>query len=191
MSLNPPEPSNSFPEAEGGHPQIPDYELLRSIGKSSFGEVWLARNVLGYRRGQDCLPGKFRNGGPFEREFNGIQNFERVSRSHEGLVDVLHAGRGNETGYFYYVMELADDASAMRQCAEKETWHLVPETYKAKTLKAELEQRGRLPFDECLQISVLLTSALAHLHKHKLVHRDIKPATSSLWMAFLSWQISD
>src|SRR5213592_3220598 len=28
-------------------PQIPDYELVRCIGRGSYGDVWLARNVLG------------------------------------------------------------------------------------------------------------------------------------------------
>ena len=28
-------------------PQIPDHELLRRIGRGSYGEVWLARNVMG------------------------------------------------------------------------------------------------------------------------------------------------
>jgi hypothetical protein len=29
------------------------------------------------------------------------------------LVDILHIGRHDTAGYFYYVMELADDASTM------------------------------------------------------------------------------
>src|SRR5438270_12031943 len=45
---------------------------------------------------------------PFEREFKGIQKFEPISRSHEGLVDILQVGGTEE--YFYYIMELADDA---------------------------------------------------------------------------------
>src|SRR5205823_6264862 len=35
---------------------------------------------------------------------------------------------------------------------------------------------GRLPLDECLHISLSLTTALEHLHKHGLIHRDIKPS---------------
>ena len=31
-------------------PPVPDYELLRRIGSGSYGDVWLARNVLGQFR---------------------------------------------------------------------------------------------------------------------------------------------
>src|SRR5439155_26698660 len=32
---------------------------------------------------------------------------------HESQVDILHVGRNDGAGYFYYVMELADDARAI------------------------------------------------------------------------------
>ena len=31
-------------------PHIPDHELLRCIGEGSYGQVWLARNVMGEAR---------------------------------------------------------------------------------------------------------------------------------------------
>src|SRR6185503_97203 len=46
---------------------------------------------------------------PYEREFHGIVQFEPISRSHPGVVNVLHVGR-DDAGCFFYVMELADDA---------------------------------------------------------------------------------
>src|SRR5262245_64744935 len=88
---------------------IPDHELLKKIGEGSYGKVWLARNALGTLRAVKIVWRKtFWHEHPFEREVKGIQRFEPISRSHEGLVDVLQIGRGE--GYFYYVMELADDA---------------------------------------------------------------------------------
>ena len=30
--------------------QIPDHDLIRCVGKGSYGEVWLARNIVGTRR---------------------------------------------------------------------------------------------------------------------------------------------
>ena len=33
-----------------------------------------------------------------------------------------------------------------------------------------------MPLAECLDLGLAMTSALAHLHKHGLVHRDVKPS---------------
>ena len=75
-------------------PRIPDHELLRRIGGGSYGEVWLARNVLGdYRAVKVIYRAKFEHDRPFEREFEGIQKFEPISRLHESQVDILHVGR--------------------------------------------------------------------------------------------------
>src|SRR5438876_7091822 len=68
----------------------------------------------------------FEHARPFEREFNGIQKFEPLSRSHDGFVDILQIGRTDE--YFYYVMELADDVVAGQQ--------IEPDRYQPKTLTA-------------------------------------------------------
>src|SRR5690242_7321105 len=91
-------------------PRIAEHELIRCIGQGSYGDVWLARNVLGtYRAVKVVYRNKFKDDEPYEREYRGITNFEPVSRSHEGLVDVLQVGRDDKEGYFYYIMELADD----------------------------------------------------------------------------------
>jgi len=150
-------------------PQIPDHKLLRCIGRGAYGEVWLACSVIGtYRAVKVVWRKSFESNRPFEREFVGIQKFEPISRSHEGLVDILHVGRNDDAGYFFYVMELADD---VRTGAE-----IDPDRYEAKTLQREVQERGRLPAQECLRISLSLTNGLGYLHEHGLVHRDIKPS---------------
>ena len=186
-------------------PRIPDHELLRRIGGGSYGEVWLARNVLGdYRAVKVIYRAKFEHDRPFEREFEGIQKFEPISRLHESQVDILHVGRNDEAGYFYYVMELADDAGENPNDEfrnPKETRNANNESdvaagklrssgfgirsgfdirnsdlYIPHTLKLDLHRFGRLPVEECIQIGLALTTALAHLHSLGLVHRDIKPS---------------
>jgi hypothetical protein len=77
--------------------------------------VWLGRNATGsYRAIKLVYRRRFEADKPYEREFNGIREFEPISRSHPAQVDILHVGRNDETGCFYYVMELADDDSAER-----------------------------------------------------------------------------
>ena len=106
--------SSSFmPDSETtSPPAVADHTLLRRIGVGSYGEVWLARNVLGTLRAVKLVfRHAFDSERPYEREFSGILKFEPVSRTHPGFVDILQVGRNDPAGYFYYVMELADDAS--------------------------------------------------------------------------------
>src|SRR5215471_9833821 len=94
-------------------PLIPDYELISRIGIGAYGDVWLARSTLGtFRAVKIVARGSFEHDQPFEREFKGIQRFEPISLTHESQVKILHVGRNDAAGYFYYVMELADDAAA-------------------------------------------------------------------------------
>jgi len=92
--------------------RVPDHELICQIGHGAYGEVWLARNEVGTLRAVKVVYRRtFSEAYPFEREFNGIQKYEPISRSHDGLIDILQIGRNDEAGYFYYVMELADRVS--------------------------------------------------------------------------------
>lgn len=146
---------------------VPDHELLCCVGRGSYGQVWLARNVMGtYRAVKIVERASFQNARPFDREFNGILKFEPLSRAHPGMVDILQVGR--TPNCFYYVMELADDVATGQQ--------IDPLHYTPKTLRTELDAHGRLPFERCLQLALALTDALGHLHAHGLIHRDIKPS---------------
>jgi serine/threonine protein kinase len=87
--------------------------LLRRIGGGAYGEVWLARSATGVLRALKIVHrSTFEDDRPFQREFEGIQRFERISREHPGQLALFHIGRNEAEGYFYYVMELADDANA-------------------------------------------------------------------------------
>lgn len=160
-------------------PAIPDHVMLRRIGRGSYGEVWLAKNALGtYRAVKVVYREAFDSDRPYEREFSGIQRFEPISRSHDGLVDVLQVGRNDAGAFFYTVMELADAVGNMTDTAifRLDGGGTDPRNYSPRTLSSDLEIRGRIPVAECLPNFLNLTSALGHLHRHGLVHRDIKPS---------------
>ncbi|MEO6739283.1 MAG: bifunctional serine/threonine-protein kinase/formylglycine-generating enzyme family protein [Chthoniobacteraceae bacterium] len=150
-------------------PAVPHHHVVRAIGRGSYGEIWLARSLTGAWRAVKIVDrARFDDERSFEREFDGMARFEPVSREHEGFVDILHVGRSDDGGFFYYVMELADDAVPRRT--------FDPAVYQPKTLKSELQRVARLPADEVITLGLSLTAALAALHSHGLVHRDIKPA---------------
>ena len=159
QSLRPP------PEA----PRIPDHDVLRCIGRGSYGEVWMARAVTGVLRAVKVVRrDDFELDRTFEREFEGIRSFEPISRSHPGLIDILHVGRNQLEGFYYCVMELADDRFRGRAIS--------PADYEPRTLGTDKRDGERLELDRIIEVGLMMADALAHLHKHGLIHRDVKPS---------------
>ncbi|MBI3414440.1 MAG: protein kinase [Verrucomicrobia bacterium] len=186
-------------------PQVPDHALIRCIGVGAYGEVWLARTVLGEFRAvkivrRDVFGDDPR---PFEREFAGIRRYEPISRSDPSQVAILHVGRAPDDSHFYYVMELADTVpnpndegrnpkETQISNAEHATTNSnlraldfgLPSSFNVRdsslyvphTLRHDLKQRGRLSVVRVIEIGLSLTHALAHLHAQGLVHRDVKPS---------------
>jgi len=148
---------------------VPDHDLLRCIGKGAYGEVWLARNVIGtYHAVKIVYHCDFSTVESYAREFKGIQRYMPISLKHPGLIHILHAGRNDEAGYYYCIMEAGDDELVGQA--------INPETYSPRNLAKDLRRRGKIPVDECVSMTLTLADALDFLHQQNLIHRDIKPS---------------
>jgi CHASE2 domain-containing sensor protein len=151
-----------------GRPEIPDHEMIRCIGEGAYGQVWLARNAIGlFHAVKVVYRSRFGVAEPYDRALRGIQKFMPVSRSHEGFVHILHVGRNDRAGYFFYIMEAGDDQKTGQQIESA--------SYAAKTLGSEIRVRGTIPPRECLNHLLAITEAVERLHQQHLIHRDIKP----------------
>lgn len=152
-------------------PIIPDHAIIgrQPFARGAYGQVWLAQTVIGtFRAVKVVYRYSFSAAQPFEREFRGIKNYEPLSRAHAGLVQVLHVGRSETAGYFYYVMELGDDETLGQA--------INPGHYAPRNLAADLKSKGKIPVSECVQLGLSLANALGFLHQNNLVHRDVKPS---------------
>lgn len=149
---------------------IPDYTLLKRIGSGAYGEVWLAQSVTGALRAVKIVWREdFELTRTFHREFQGIQQFEPISRGHPCLVHILHVGWNENRGFYYCVMELADDAEDGAHINDVKT-------YVPRTLTTDMKRHGRLDPFFCRDAGVYMADALHYMHNHGLTHRDIKPS---------------
>ncbi len=165
-----PRPMDGGPPSHRDDILIPDYTLIKRIGSGAYGEVWLAQSVTGaYRAVKIVWREDFELTRTFHREFLGIQQFEPISRGHPCLVHVLHVGWNEPRGFYYCVMELADDAE------EGPNFESV-QTYVPRTLGTDMKRHGRLDVVFCRDAGVYLADALHYMHNRGLTHRDIKPS---------------
>jgi serine/threonine protein kinase len=163
-----PQTDDSGRPATPGAPAVRDYEMIRHIGGGSYGDIWIARSLLGkYVAVKVVYRDRFVDDSPYNEEFNGLQLFESVSEQHTGLVQVKHVGKGDRDDLFYCVLELADDVRTGRE--------IIPARYKPRTLRWDLKHKGKLPLKTCVKFGCKLADALAYLHERGLAHRDVKP----------------
>ncbi len=132
----------------------------------------MARNAFGtFRAVKIVRRSNFDSDRPFTRELSGIQRYEPISRAHDGLVDILQVGKNDQSQFFYYVMELADDAQTNKPVASDPT--SIAE-YRPRMLSSMVSGSEPLSPTRAIPLFLTLAEGIAHLHAGGLLHRDIK-----------------
>jgi len=138
---------------------------IREIGAGAHGAVFLADGPDGRVALKVCLrpedPGRAAD---WERERRGWSLFSRIP-PHPGLIRVFATGVTPGEAVFWVAMEIADPEPGID----------ADEDYRPLTLASVAEAEVALPLDRCLRIGERLASALEHLQRHHLLHRDVKP----------------
>jgi len=138
--------------AEAPGAGVGPYRLERCLGRGATGQVWLARHAAsGQRVALKLLSGVQPLQAAARARFSHeAQSIRRLA--HPGIVALLD--EGEDRGQRYLAMEFIDgpDLSA----------HTAPARW--------------LPPPEVLGLGAQAAEALAHAHRHGVVHRDVKPA---------------
>ena len=58
---------------------------------------------------------------------------------------------------------------------QNETAYIVMDFIEGETLLKKLQREGPMPFDTCLSLLMPIIQALAEVHEHGIIHRDISP----------------
>src|ERR671933_1914662 len=127
------------------------YRAERRLGSGGMAEVWCAEDdVLGRRVALKLLGGRFAE----DPEFR--ERFRREARAAAGLAHPNIVGifdRGEWDGTPYIAMELVE----------------------GRTLKDLVRERGPLPPEVAVNLTIQVLRALGYAHRRGIVHRDVKP----------------
>ena len=128
------------------------YLLDRELARGGMATVWIAKDPLLSRRvAVKLLLPELAVDDALRVRFRN-EAIAAAKLTHPGIVATYDTG--DDDGTAYIVMELVE----------------------GMTLRRLIDERGRLPVHEAVDISSQVADALEHAHRQGLVHRDIKPA---------------
>ncbi|RKD34367.1 Stk1 family PASTA domain-containing Ser/Thr kinase [Thermohalobacter berrensis] len=127
------------------------YEIIERIGGGGMALVYKAKcRLLNRYVAIKVLRTEFTNDDEFINKFKR-ESQAAASLCHPNIVNIYDVGV--EDNIHYIVMEYV----------------------KGKTLKQLIREKGKLSYEETLDIATQITEAINHAHKNHIVHRDIKP----------------
>ncbi len=127
------------------------YEIVSKTGIGGMAIVYKAKDLILNREvAVKVLKEEFTTDEEFVNRFN-TEAQAAASLQHANIVSIYDVG--NEENTYYIVMELI----------------------RGKTLKQIITEEGKLPWKWSVDIASQIASALEAAHKHGIVHRDIKP----------------
>ncbi len=143
--------------------ELGGYRLDRCCGSGAYGTVYLASNlVTGKVFALKVIP---MIGNSWEREQKALIRYKDCA--HPNLLAIHHIARTDDA--VYYVMDAADNLTPGEG------------DYTPKTLAHRINREHRIAADELRAIAAELLDAIDCLHRHGLIHRDIKP-DNILWI---------
>src|SRR5688572_19529826 len=146
MTATRPDPSIDLSELEG------DYIVKRELGKGGMGSVFLARHrTAGHDVAIKVISSKY------IADADALSRFEREARL---MARIRHPNIVHQ----YELRRLRGGHVA-----------LVMQYVRGESLITILRRRGKLRFDECVQILRDIGLALEHAHANGIIHRDVKP----------------
>ncbi|KPU28268.1 serine/threonine protein kinase [Caloranaerobacter sp. TR13] len=127
------------------------YEIVEKIGGGGMALVYKAKcKLLNRYVAVKVLRTEFINNEEFINKFRR-ESQAAASLSHPNIVNIYDVG------------------------VEDDIYYIVMEYVNGKTLKELIREKGKLSYEETIDIAIQIARALSHAHKNHIVHRDIKP----------------
>ena len=134
------------------HPQVGRYQIRTRVGSGGFGSVYLAYDQQLKRDVAIKIPHVHRF--VTQRDVNAFLQEARIAAAldHEAIVPIYDFGK-----------------------TEDNRCYVVSKWIQGESLRERLRD-GRVGFAEAAEITARIADALHHAHKHRVSHRDVKPA---------------